>query len=217
MYVDFFIFIFSSSEEAFQRFSQPFCLQKLSAKSTTDAMDADVVISLSDSQKYSITRSFKNGTREFMCFSYIVDQILADTSTEDRQKTTYANVLSSFFRSSDTWQDLKRLFGKYDKYNTLRNKSFTARFELVVEDGLFGSYVDLEKEYQPRNPHNLDGKLSVSTTLYAICLAENLSPEDEELMLDVLNEQYNYYEANGFPSWGNRGAPAQAAESVLRY
>ncbi len=180
-------------------------------------MDADVVISLSDSQKYSITRGFNNGTRELMCFSYIVDQILADTSTEERQKTTYANLLSCFFRSSDTWQDLKLLFGKYDKHNHLQNNSFTARFELVVEEVIFGSYVDLEKEYQPRNPHNLDGKLSVSTTLYAIFLADNISPENKELMIDLLNEQYNYYEANGFPSWGNRGAPAQAAESVLRY
>lgn len=180
-------------------------------------MDADVAISLNDFQEYSITRSFNDGTREVMCFSYIVDQILADTSTEDRQKTTYGNIVACFVRSSDTWRDLKELFGKYDRNNSLHNKSFTARYELVVEDGFFGSSVDLEKEYQPRNPHNLDGKLSVSTTLYAICLAENLSSENMDLMHSVLNEQYNYYETNGYPSWGNRGAPAHAVEGVLRY
>jgi hypothetical protein len=180
-------------------------------------MDADVAISLSDFQEYSITRSFNDGTREVMCFSYIIDQILADTSTEDRQKTTYGNIVSCFVRSSDTWKELKRLFGKYDEKNNLRDKSFSAKYELVVEGGFFGSSVDLEKEYQPRRPHNLDGKLSVSTTLYAIYLAENLSSENVDLMKSVLNEQYNYYEANGYPSWGNRSAPAQAVESVLRY
>jgi hypothetical protein len=180
-------------------------------------MDPNVVISLSNFQEYSIKRSFKNSTREVICFSYLVDQILADTSKEDRQKTTFGNIVACFVRSSSTWTDLKRLFGKYSENKNLQNRSFTASYELVAEEGFFGSSVDLKKEYTPRSPNNLDGKLSVSTTLYAIYLAENLPSENLDVMLDILNEQYNYYEANGYPSWGNRSAPAQAAESVLRY
>lgn len=180
-------------------------------------MDADVIIAYNGAQEYNITKRFADSTREIMCFSYIVDQILSDTSTEHRQRTTLANIASCFIQSSDTWSELKQEFGKFTEINNIRNKTFTASYELVVESGFFGKSVDLEKEYRPRNPHNLDGKLSVSTTLYAIHLAENLSSDNVELMLDVLDEQLNYYQANGYPSWGNRSAPAEALESVLRY
>lgn len=180
-------------------------------------MGADVIISYNSSQEYNIAKSFADSTREIMCFSYIIDQILADISTEHRQRNTLANIASCFIQSSDTWTELKKEFGRFTERNKLRNKSFTARYELVVESGFFGKSIDLEKEYRPRNPNNLDGKLSVSTTLYAIHLSESLSSDNVEVMIDVLDEQLSYYHANGYPSWGNRSAPAEALESVLRY
>jgi hypothetical protein len=180
-------------------------------------MDADVIVSYNSAQEYNITKSFDDSTREIMCLSYIVDQILSDISKEGRKKTTLANIMLCLTQSSETWRELEKYFGKYNERNNLRNKTFKAKYKLAVESGFFGKSVDLEKEYRPRNPSNLDGKLSVSTMLYAIHLEENLSSEDVELTLDVLKEQLNYYQANGFPSWGNRGAPAEAIESVLRY
>lgn len=180
-------------------------------------MDADVTIEYNSSQKYNITENFGVGGREIMCFSYIVDQILADTSTQDRQKTTLANILSCFITSTETWRELNKFFDQFIEIEEIRGPSFKASYEYIVGDGIFGKYIDLEKEYQPRGSGNLDGKLSVSTTLYAIHLAETLSSENADLMLDVLSTQMNYYQANGYPSWGNRMAPAEALESVLRY
>jgi hypothetical protein len=180
-------------------------------------MDADVIISHNSSQEYNIMRSFDDSTREVICFSHIIDQVLSDISTEHRKQNTLANIAACFFKSSNTWSELKQVFGGFERKSNLRNKSFTASYSLTSNSGFLGQSVGLKKEYQPQNPSNLDGKLSVSTTLYAIHLGEKLSSEDVELITEVLNEQLSYYQANGYPSWGTTNAPAEAVEKVLRY
>lgn len=180
-------------------------------------MEFDIYISYGDNQEYNIKSRFHDRTKEIICFSYIIDQTLADTSTEHRKKTTLGNIAACFARSTSTWSDLKQEFGQFNKTTSLRKKYFTAKYKLVFETGFFGGSVDLEKEYRPRNPSGLDGKISVTTMLYAIHLVENTSSEHEQLIIDILEEQLDYYKTYGYPSVGNRGAPAEAVENVLRY
>lgn len=182
-------------------------------------MDADVTISHNSRDEYSLSSNFENHVMEAVCFSYIVDQILSDISSEGRQENTFANILSCFHRSgNDTWEEIKRHFGGYEEKEYVQNPNFKARYSLYTEEGWFsGKTVHLDKEYKPQNPRNLDGKVSVSTTLYAIHLGDTAPPDGVDLIKDILRKQLGYYKSNGFPSVGNRGAPAEVAESVLRY
>lgn len=92
-------------------------------------MDADVTISHNGSQEYNIIRNFDDSTREVVCFSYIVDQILSDTSSEHRQEVTFGNVVSCFYRSNnETWKDLEQLFGEFEVRNPLPRTAFSASY-----------------------------------------------------------------------------------------
>lgn len=180
-------------------------------------MDADVVVTHSESQEYNVARRPDDGTREVMCFSYIVDQVLSDIGAEQRQQNTFANILACLHKSSDTWQEIRRLLGEFRQIDSPRGDTFTARYELTSGGNqIFGGTVDLRTEYQPANPKNLDGKLSVSTMLYTSDLEENLSLEEVEMAKEVMEEQLNQYQLRGFPVVGNRGAPGESLKKVLR-
>jgi len=180
-------------------------------------MDSDVTISYNDREEYNILRSFDSEDDEVLCFSHIIDRVLLDISSEKRKSVTIGNIAACLERGTSTWSELKQVFGGYRHTSNVKNKSFTASYKQSVEEGFWGSpSVQLEKEYQPPSPNNLDGKLSVSSTLYTIHLFDDLSSGGLSFLKDILSVQFRYYDENGFPNWTMTDAPAVALESVVR-
>lgn len=120
------------------------------------------------------------------------------------------------YKIGGTWKELKEVFGEFEHKEHLSKRDFSAEYELIINSGSFSSDAYVVENYTPKNPPNMDGKLSISTTLYSINLRENTSKDIRDLLKDVLQYQLDYYNKNGFPNRPSSD-PSEAVENAVRH
>lgn len=179
-------------------------------------MGETAVISYNGDGYYRISLDFDDNTTEIILFSYISDKTLSKISTSHRKKNTFGNIIGCVFKVHDVWDEFKETLGSFEKVNYISEKDFEAKYELISDTGIISSETYVDEKYTPKNPENMDGKLSVSTTLYSIDLRRRLSNKNKENLKEVLKYQLGYYRNNGFPNRPSH-APHLAIENTIRY
>lgn len=154
----------------------------------------EVVMKLNlNSEEYSIESSIKEEIQKIVFFLFMIDKIIVDCIDPRAAQAILANAVALVFKEGNVFTEIENVYKRFRQRSSINTPEFEMECKFLSKPINNGEHIYVLTNYKPFFASNINGKMVVLSSLYAMNLRNSFSHEFVEVMdigIKLLYEEY---------------------------